>query len=69
EVLPHDRHGNIAQDVSVRWNDRLQLFLYRFVDEFASPAAVARLAVSMLQDFTLYHRNNRINIFDHAPPS
>lgn len=67
EVLPHDRHGNIAQDVSVRWNDRMQLFLYRFVDEFASPAAVARHAVSMLTDFTLYHRNNRINIFDHAP--
>ena len=42
EVLPHDRFGNLAQDVAVRCNDVMQLFLYRFVDEFASPATVAQ---------------------------
>ena len=62
EVLPHDRYGNIVQDVAVRYNDVMQLFLYRFVDEFASPTEVARHARSMFQDFVVYHRNNRINV-------
>lgn len=63
EILPHDRYGNIVQDISVRWHDRMQLFLYRFVDEFATPGTVARHAVSMFSEFGNYHRNNRINIF------
>lgn len=62
EILPHDRFGNIVQDVAVRYNDVMQLFLYRFVDEFASPRTVARHAVSLFKDFETYHRNNRINI-------
>lgn len=63
EILPYDRYGNIVQDISVRWHDRMQLFLYRFVDEFAQPGAVARHAVSMFKDFEVYHRDNRVNIF------
>ena len=63
EILPHDRLGNIGQDVSIRFQDRMQLFLYRFVDEFASPSEIARQAVSMIRYFTLYHRNNQVNIF------
>ena len=63
EILPYDRFGNIVQDVCVRENDRMQLFLYRFVDEFASPSAVARHVVSMFRYFTLYHRDNRENVF------
>lgn len=66
EILPHDRYGNIAQDVSIRYRDRMQLFLYRFVDEFATPRSVARHAVSMLKHFTVYHRNNRVNTFGKA---
>jgi hypothetical protein len=62
EVLPHDRFGNLAQDVAVRCNDVMQLFLYRFVDEFASPATVARHAISMFKDHKVFHRNNRINV-------
>lgn len=62
EVLPHDRFGNIVQDVAVRYNDVMQLFLYRFVDEFASSNEVARHARSMFKDFVVYHRNNRINV-------
>jgi len=69
EILPHDRYGNVVQDISVRWADRMQLFLYRFVDEFASPRAVARHAASMLHDFAHYHRNNRENTFEHVPRS
>lgn len=63
EILPYDRYGNIVQDISVRRHDRLQLFLYRFVDEFASPAAIARQAVAMFNEFDNYYRNNCINGF------
>lgn len=63
EILPYDRYGNIVQDISVRRHDRLQLFLYRFVDEFASPAQIARQAVAMFHEFENYHRNNCINGF------
>lgn len=63
EILPHDRSGNIGQDVSIRFQDRMQMFLYRFVDEFASPGEIARQAVSMIRYFTLYRRNNQVNIF------
>lgn len=62
EILPHDRYGNIVQDVAVRYRDVMQLFLYRFVDEFASPRTVARHAHSIFKDFRVFHRNNRINI-------
>lgn len=63
EILPYDRYGNIVQDISVRRHDRMQLFLYRFVDEFATPAAIARQAVAMFREFDNYHRNNCINGF------
>lgn len=67
EILPYDRYGNMVQDLSVRWNDRMQLFHYRFVDEFASPRAVARHVVSMFADYAVYHRDNRVNIFPSNP--
>jgi hypothetical protein len=63
EILPYDRFGNIVQDITVRTADRMQLFLYRFVDEFASPAMVARHIGSLCQDFPHYYRNTRINVF------
>lgn len=66
EILPHDRHGNIVQDVTVRWKDRMQLFLYRFVDEFAPPAIVADHVVRMIQDLPQHRDNYCVNIFDPA---
>jgi len=69
EILPRDRFGNFGQDVSIRYGDRMQLFLYRFVDEFVGPATVARNAVSMIRHFTVYHRNNILNTFGlHRTP-
>lgn len=62
EVLPYDRYGNIVQDVAVRYADVMQLFLYRFVDEFSSSREVARHAISMFSDFAVFNRNNRINV-------
>jgi hypothetical protein len=66
EILPYDRYGNIVQDISVRWADRMQLFLYRFTDEFATPRAMARHIGSMFTDFPVYFRDNRINIFHRS---
>jgi hypothetical protein len=57
EILPTDRHGNIVQDIFVRYTDRMQLFLYRFVREHATPAEVADHCVAMLRDQGTYHRN------------
>ncbi len=63
EVLPYDRYGNMVQDISVRYDDRMQLFMYRFLDEFAEPADVARHIVSMFKDYETYRVDNRVNIF------
>lgn len=66
EILPHDRYGNIVQDITVRHADRMQLFLVRFVDEHATPAMVARHAVSMVRDHRLFQRNNQVHVFATA---
>jgi hypothetical protein len=63
EILPHDRYGNLVQDICVRYTDRLQIFLYRFVDEFASARSVARHAVSIMNDFEDFFRNMKTNTF------
>jgi len=63
EILPHDRHGNMVQDIVVRHADRLQLFLYRFVDEFANPRTVARNVLTMFRDYDRFKRGMKINSF------
>ncbi|MCB0758437.1 MAG: hypothetical protein KDC01_08265 [Flavobacteriales bacterium] len=63
EILPYDRYGNMVQDLSVRYKDRMQLFMYRFTDEFASPRYVARHVVSMFKDYEVYRIDNQVNIF------
>lgn len=63
EILPHDRYGNMVQDISVRYHDRMQLFMYRFTDEFASPRQVARHVVSMFKDYEVYRLDNQLLIF------
>lgn len=66
EILPDDRFRNIVQDVSVRYKDRMQLFLYRFVDEYASPKTIAKHVCSMFNDFNVYYRDNRTNTFENT---
>ncbi|HWA33318.1 MAG TPA: hypothetical protein VG737_04265 [Cyclobacteriaceae bacterium] len=63
EILPEDRYGNMVQDISVRYADRLQLFFYRFADQYASPASVAFKIESMIRDFPSYHLNMRENVY------
>lgn len=63
EILPYDRYGNIVQDISVRYNDRMQLFMYRFIDEFARPKDVTRHILSMFKDHEVYRLDNQVNIF------
>ncbi len=57
EILPRDRYGNIVQDIFVRYTDRMQLFLYRFVREHAHPAEVADHCIAMLRDHGTYRKN------------
>lgn len=63
EILPYDRYGNMVQDISVRYNDRMQLFMYRFIDEFARPREVVRHVTSMYKDYEIYRLDNQVNIF------
>lgn len=63
EILPYDRYGNMVQDISVRYDDRMQLFMYRFVDEFAGPRDLARHIASMFDDYEIYRLDNQVNIF------
>ncbi len=57
EILPEDRYGNLAQDISIRYHDRKQLFMYRFADQFASPASVAGKALALLGDYENFNTN------------
>jgi hypothetical protein len=57
EILPKDRHGNMVQDIFVRYTDRMQLFMYRFLREHATPAEVADHCVGILRDMEAYRRN------------
>ncbi|HZX73770.1 MAG TPA: hypothetical protein VFE57_05070 [Cyclobacteriaceae bacterium] len=68
EILPEDRYGNIIQDISVRYADRLQLFFYRFADQFSSPKSVSSKVVSMINDFESYKKNMCINTYPSEPP-
>jgi hypothetical protein len=63
EILPQDRFGNMIQDISVRYNSRLQLFFYRFADQFAKPQSVCSKVVAMIRDYDLYHKNMVANIY------
>lgn len=63
EILPHDRAGNIVQDIAVRYDDRMQVYMYRFVDEYASPADVARQVKAMFVRFRGFYRDNRHHAF------
>jgi hypothetical protein len=57
EILPEDRYGNMVQDLSVRYSDRLQLFFYRFADQFACPKSVVGKVVAMIRDYELFRKN------------
>jgi hypothetical protein len=63
EILPEDRYGNMVQDISVRYSDRLQLFFYRFADQFSSPISVSAKVAAMVRDFELYHQNMKENVY------
>lgn len=61
EVLMAERNRNIVQDISVRYNDRRQLFFYRYADQFASPASVAVKAVGIYRNYDNCYRNMILN--------
>lgn len=61
EILMEERNRNIIQDLSVRYNDRRQLFFYRFVDQFASPGSVAAKVVAIYRHYENCYRNMVLN--------
>lgn len=61
EILPDDRMENIVQDIFVRYDDRMQLFNYRFVDERATPSQVAAQVLGILRHHGDFHRNMCVN--------
>ena len=67
EILPADRYGNILEDISVRYANRLQLFFYRFADQFASPKSIAVKAVSMIRDYSMFRKNMFTSRVDPKP--
>ena len=56
EILPDDRIGNMVQDIFVRYDDRMQLFNYRFVDERAKPAQVAAHVLGIFRQHGKFHQ-------------
>jgi hypothetical protein len=68
EILPEDRYGNMVQDISVRYHNRLQLFFYRFADQFASPKSVAAKVVSMILDYESYQKRMSENTYPAKVP-
>lgn len=61
EVLMEERDRNVVQDLSVRYNDRRQLFFYRFVDQYAAPSSVAVKVVGMYRNYENCYRNMVLN--------
>ena len=57
EILPTERYGNMVQDLSVRYRDRRQLFLYRFADQYTSSRSVAAKALAIIKHYDHYHKN------------
>lgn len=64
EILPDDRYGNMIQDISVRYADRLQLFFYRFVAQYSGPHTVAAHASAIIRDYRDFNLNMCRNIYD-----
>jgi len=65
EILPEERYGNMVQDLSVRYNDRRQLFFYRFSDQYASPRSVAAKAMAMIAHYDGYYKNMCRNLYSY----
>lgn len=63
EILPQDRIPNIVQDIAVRHSDRRQLFLYRFVSQFASAQTVASHIVSIISGYDIFYTNMCSNLY------
>jgi hypothetical protein len=58
EILPQERHANITQDVLLRHNGNIALYLSRFVHEFITPAVLGGLIKNMVQYFPHFYMNN-----------
>ena len=63
EVLPPDRFGNYAEDLSIRYNDRRQLFFYRFADQYAPASSVKEKIVEIILCYESYYKKMCLNLY------
>jgi hypothetical protein len=63
EVLPYDRQGNFAEDLSIRYNDRRQIFFYRFVDSYAPVSSVKEKINVIIKCYVDYNRQMCVDIY------
>ncbi len=65
QILPEDYYAKIVQGITVRYHDRRQLFFYRFVDQYSSPAVVSQKVVSMINHYERFYRNFCRNLYSY----
>lgn len=63
EVLPPDRFGNYAEDLSIRYNDRRQIFFYRFADQYAPAQSVKEKIVEIILCYESYYKKMIQNLY------
>jgi hypothetical protein len=63
EILPAFRLYNIGQDLSIRYADRRQIFMYRIVPQGVHPAELARQAISIKKHYVGFYRNMVVNVY------
>ena len=63
EILPSDRYGNYAEDLSIKYNDRRQIFFYRFADQYAHPRSVQERIVEIILCYEAYNTKMCLNVY------
>ena len=63
EILPSDRYGNYAEDLSIKYNDRRQIFFYRFADQYARPKSVQERIVEIILCYEAYNAKMCLNVY------
>ena len=66
EILPDTRIGNITQDVFCRYHDRMMIFMGRFVSYTTSCKTVAKQALSIIKNYSVFKLNNDPAYLDYS---
>jgi hypothetical protein len=63
EVFPSDRFGNLAEDLSIRYNDRRQIYFYRFADQYAPVRSVKEKIAEIIKCYDRFNTQMVINVY------